>query len=163
MRTKRQKIQLELALEPEAKGEARMARAEPERPAAGQGPSMEAVVEPGNLKKALARVRRNKGAPGIDGMTVDDLGNHLKDHWPEIRSRLLDGTYTPQPVQRVEIPKVSGGSRLLGVPTVLDRLIQQAVMQLLQGGWDPSFSDASYGFRPDRMVGLVRSGLSEPL
>ena len=148
MRTKRQKIQLELALEPEAKGEARMARAEPERPAAGQGPSMEAVVEPGNLKKALARVRRNKGAPGIDGMTVDDLGNHLKDHWPEIRSRLLDGTYTPQPVQRVEIPKVSGGSRLLGVPTVLDRLIQQAVMQLLQGGWDPSFSDASYGFRP---------------
>ena len=136
MRTKRQNIQLELALEPAAKGEARSAgaqgteartaRAEPERPAAGQQPSMEAVVEPGNLKKALARVRRNKGAPGVDGMTVDELGDHLKAHWPEIRSRLLAGSYTPQPVRRVEIPKASGGVRLLGVPTVLDRFIQQA-------------------------------------
>ena len=96
MRTRRQNIQLELALEPAAKGEARSAgaqgteartaRAEPERPAAGQEPSMEAVVEPGNLKKALARVRRNKGAPGVDGMTVDELRDHLKAHWPEIRS-----------------------------------------------------------------------------
>ncbi|MCY4584609.1 MAG: group II intron reverse transcriptase/maturase [Bryobacterales bacterium] len=111
---------------------------------------METVVEPGNLKKALARVRRNKGAPGIDGMRVDELGDHLKDHWTEIRSRLLDGTYTPQPVRRVEIPKASGGFRPLGVPTVLDRFIQQAVMQVLQGDWDPSFSDASYGFRPGR-------------
>ena len=160
MRAKRQNIQLELALEPEAKGEARSAgaqgtearpaRAGPERPAAGQGPLMEAVVEPGNLKKALARVRRNKGAPGIDGMRVDELGDHLKGHWPEIRSRLLDGSYTPQPVRRVEIPKASGGVRPLGVPTVLDRFIQQAVMQVLQGEWDPSFSDASYGFRPGR-------------
>ena len=160
MRAKRQNIQLELALEPEAKGEARsagaqgtearLARAGPERPAAGQGPSMEAVVEPGNLKKALARVRRNKGAPGIDGMRVDELGDHLKDHWSEIRTRLLDGSYTPQPVRRVEIPKASGGVRPLGVPTVLDRFIQQAVMQVLQGEWDPSFSDASYGFRPGR-------------
>ena len=160
MRAKRQNIQMELALEPEAKGEARSAgdqgteartaRAEPERPATGQGPSMEEVVEPGNLKKALARVRRNKGAPGIDGMTVDDLGDHLKAHWPEIRTRLLDGAYTPQPVRRVEIPKASGGTRPLGVPTVLDRFIQQAVMQVLQGDWDPSFSDASYGFRPGR-------------
>ena len=121
MRAKRQNIQLELALGPAAKGEARsagdrgtearMACAEPERPAAGQGPSMEAMAEPGNLKKALARVRRNKGAPGIDGMTVDDLGDHLREHWPEIRSQLLDGTYTPQPVRRVEIPKASGGTR----------------------------------------------------
>ena len=121
MRTRRQNIQLELALEPAAKGEARSAgaqgteartaRAEPERPAAGQEPSMEAVVEPGNLKKALARVRRNKGAPGVDGMTVDELGDHLKAHWPEIRSRLLAGSYTPQPVRRVEIPKPSGGVR----------------------------------------------------
>ena len=127
MRTRRQNIQLELALEPAAKGEApspdtqgteaRTARAEPERPAAGLQPSMEAVVEPGNLKKALARVRRNKGAPGVDGMTVDELGEHLKVHWPEIRSRLLAGSYTPQPVRRVEIPKPSGGVRLLGVPT----------------------------------------------
>ena len=160
MRAKRQNIQLELALEPEAKGEARsagaqgtearLARAGPERPAAGQGPSMETVVEPGNLKKALARVRRNKGAPGIDGMSVDELGNHLKDHWSEIKTRLLDGSYTPQPVRRVEIPKASGGIRPLGVPTVLDRFIQQAVMQVLQGDWDSSFSDASYGFRPGR-------------
>ena len=160
MRTKRQNIQLELALEPAAKGEARSAgargteartaRAEPERPAAGLQPSMEAVVEPGNLKKALARVRRNKGAPGVDGMTVDELGDHLKAHWPEIRSRLLGGSYTPQPVRRVEIPKASGGVRLLGVPTVLDRFIQQAAMQVLQEEWDPGFSDASYGFRPGR-------------
>ena len=160
MRAKRQNIELELAWEPEAKGEARsagtqgtearMARAEPERPAAGQGPSMEAVTEPGNLKKALARVRRNKGAPGIDGMRVDDLGDHLKDHWTEIKSRLLDGSYRPQPVRRVEIPKATGGVRPLGVPTVLDRFIQQAVMQVLQQDWDPSFSDASYGFRPGR-------------
>ena len=160
MRTKRQNIQLELALEPAAKGEARSAgargteartaRAEPERPAAGLQPSMEAVVEPGNLKKALARVRRNKGAPGVDGMTVDELGDHLKAHWAEIRSRLLAGSYTPQPVRRVEIPKASGGVRLLGVPTVLDRFIQQAVMQVLQEEWDPGFSDASYGFRPGR-------------
>ena len=160
MRTKRQNIQLELALEPAAKGEARsaggqgtearMAHAEPERPAAGRGPSMEAVVEPGNLRKALARVRRNKGAPGIDGMTVEELGAHLKDHWPETKFRLLDGTYEPQPVRRVEIPKASGGVRALGVPTVLDRFIQQVVMQVLQGDWDQSFSDASYGFRPGR-------------
>ena len=160
MQATRRNIQLELALEPAAKGEARsagargtearMARAEPERPAAGQEPSMEAVVEPGNLKKALARVRRNKGAPGVDGMTVDELGDHLKAHWPEIRSRLLAGSYTPQPVRRVEIPKASGGVRLLGVPTVLDRFIQQAVMQVLQEEWDPGFSDASYGFRPGR-------------
>ena len=160
MGTRRQNIQLELALEPAAKGEARSAgvegteartaRAEPERPAAGQEPSMEAVVEPGNLKKALARVRRNKGAPGVDGMTVEELGDHLKSHWPEIRSRLLAGSYTPQPVRRVEIPKPSGGVRQLGVPTVLDRFIQQAVMQVLQEEWDPGFSDASYGFRPGR-------------
>ena len=148
----------ELALEPEAKGEARsdgdqgtearMARAESESPAAGRGPSMEMVVEPGNLRKALARVRRNKGAPGLDGMTVEKLGAHLKDHWPETKSRLLDGTCEPQPVRRVEIPKASGGVRPLGVPTVLDRFIRQAVMQVLQGDWDGSFSDASYGFRP---------------
>ena len=149
MRTKRQNIQLELALEPEAKGEARsagdqgtevrMARVDPERPAAGRGPSMEAVVEPGNLKKALARVRRNKGAPGIDGMTVEELGAYLKDHWPETKSRLLDGTYEPQPVRRVEIPKASGGVRPLGVPTVADqqqpRALLRAAQCLLRPAW----------------------------
>ena len=173
MRTRRQNIQLELVLEPEAKGEARragtqgtearMARAEPERPTAGWGPSMEAVVEPGNLKKALARVRRNKGAPGIDGMTVEELGAHLKDHWPGTKFRLLDGTYEPQPVRRVEIPKASGGVRPLGVPTVLDRFIQQAVMQVLQGDWDGSFSDASYGFRPGRSAHQAVKRAQEPI
>ena len=85
-------------------------------------------------------------------MTVEELGAFLKDHWPETRSRLLDGTYEPQPVRRVEIPKASGGVRPLGVPTVLDRFIQQAVMQVLQGDWDHSFSGASYGF-PARTLG----------
>ena len=160
MRTMRQKIQLELALAPVAKGEARdavaegtevrVARVAPERPAAGLAVTMEAVVEPGNLWKALRRVLRNKGAPGVDGMRVETLVGHLKDQWREIRTRLLDGSYTPQPVRRVEIPKASGGVRLLGVPTVVDRFIQQAAMQVLQEAWDESFSEASYGFRPGR-------------
>ena len=152
--------QLELAFGTEARGETlstsdegtevRAAQAGPERPAARLGPRMEAVVERDNLKKALAQVRRNKGAPGVDGMTVDDLAAHLKDHWPEIKVQLLAGTYAPHPVRRVEIPKASGGVRALGVPTVLDRFIQQAVLQVLQRDWDPSFSEASYGFRPGR-------------
>ena len=111
---------------------------------------MEAVLQPGNLKKALARVRRNRGAPGVDGMTVGDLGAHLKSHWPEIRSRLLDGAYEPQPVRWVEIPKASGGVRPLGVATVLDRCIRQAAMQVFQEDRGGSFSDAGYGFRPGR-------------
>ena len=111
---------------------------------------MEAVVERDNLRKALAQVRRNKGAPGIDGMTVEDLAAYLKEHWPAIRAQLLDGTYEPQPVRRVEIPKASGGMRPLGIPTVLDRFIQQAVLQVLQADWDPTFSEASFGFRPGR-------------
>jgi RNA-directed DNA polymerase len=109
---------------------------------------MEDVVERENLKTALAQVKRNKGAAGIDGMRVDDLPAYLKEHWPAIRAQLLDGTYKPQPVRRVEIPKASGGVRLLGIPTVLDRLIQQAVMQVLQADWDPTFSETSFGFRP---------------
>jgi RNA-directed DNA polymerase len=108
------------------------------------------VVERGNLKKALAQVKRNKGAAGIDRMSVDDLPAYLKEHWPMIRDHLLDGSYKPQPVRRVEIPKASGGSRPLGIPTVLDRFIQQAVMQVLQAHWDPTFSEASFGFRPGR-------------
>ena len=111
---------------------------------------MEAVVERENLKRALAQVKRNKGAAGIDGMNVDDLPAYLKEHWPTIRARLLDGTYKPQPVRRVEIPKASGGTRPLGIPTVLDRFIQQAVMQVLQADWDRTFSEASFGFRPGR-------------
>jgi retron-type reverse transcriptase len=111
---------------------------------------MERIVARDNLKKALAQVRRNKGAPGGDGMTVDDLAAHLKDHWPEIRVQLLNGTYKPQPVRRVEIPKTSGGTRGLGMPSVLDRFLQQAAMQVLQEDWDPTFSPSSYGFRPGR-------------
>jgi len=156
----RQKTQYELAFPPALKGEApktdgegteaRAARADVERRTAMVGPSMEAVVERDNLKKALAQVRRNKGAPGVDDMRVDDLAAHLKDHWPTIRAQLLDGTYRPQPVRRVEIPKASGGTRPLGIPTVLDRFIQQAVLQVLQADWDPTFSEASFGFRPGR-------------
>src|SRR6266403_3152257 len=153
----RQKNQVELNLGTGAEGEARSAAArEPEarsaracleRPAVA-GPSMEAVVERENLKKALARVKRNKGAAGVDGMSVDDLPIYLKEHWPTIRDQLLEGTYKPQPVRRVEIPKASGGTRLLGIPTVLDRFIQQAVLQVLQADWDGTFSETSFGFRP---------------
>lgn len=125
------------------------AASRPETPAA-VGPLMEAVVERDNRRKALTQVRRNKGAPGVDGMTVTDLAPYLRDHWPAFRSQLLDGTYRPQPVLRVEIPKAGGGVRVLGIPTVLDRFIQQAVLQVLQLEWDPTFADASYGFRPGR-------------
>src|SRR5438876_3668405 len=129
--------------------EARAAKTCLERPAVA-GPSMEAVVERDNLKKALAQVKRNKGAAGIDGMSVGELPAYLKEHWLTIRAQLLDGTYKPQPVRRVEIPKASGGLRPLGIPTVLDRLIQQAVLQVLQADWDRTFSETSFGFRPGR-------------
>src|SRR5262245_41094285 len=155
----RQKDQLELNLSSEARGEApsvgaraieaRAAKACLERPAVA-GPSMEAIVEGENLKEALARVKRNKGAAGIDGMSVDELPTYLKEHWPAIRVQLLEGTYKPQPVRRVEIPKASGGTRPLGIPTVLDRFIQQAVLQVLQADWDGTFSETSFGFRPGR-------------
>jgi RNA-directed DNA polymerase len=111
---------------------------------------MEEVCERENCKQALARVKANKGSPGLDGMTVQELPGYLKQHWPEIREQLLSGTYKPQPVKRVEIPKPDGGVRKLGIPTVLDRFIQQAVMQVLQRKWDPTFSGHSYGFRPGR-------------
>lgn len=155
----RQNDQIELNLGTGAKGEALSAAAQEteagaaktclERPAVA-GPSMEAVVERENLKQALAQVKRNKGAAGVDGMTTEGLPTYLKEHWPTIRGQLLDGSYKPQPVRRVEIPKVSGGTRPLGIPTVLDRFIQQAVMQVLQADWDRTFSEASFGFRPGR-------------
>jgi RNA-directed DNA polymerase len=134
---------------PSQEAEACAARTSLERPAVA-GPSMEAVVERENLKKALAQVKRNKGAAGIDGMSVDDLPSYLKEYWPTIRVQLLEGTYKPQPVRRVEIPKASGGTRPLGIPTVLDRFVQQAVMQVLQADWDGTFSETSFGFRPGR-------------
>jgi RNA-directed DNA polymerase len=101
---------------------------------------MEAVCDRENLQSAWNRVQRNQGSPGVDGMTIDDAKAYLRDHWPGIRSQLLDGTYQPQPVKRVEIPKPDGGVRKLGVPCVVDRLIQQAVLQVLQEQWDPTFS-----------------------
>jgi RNA-directed DNA polymerase len=116
----------------------------------GEERLMEQVVERGNLLAALRRVKRNGGSPGIDGMTVEELPGYLREHWPTIRAALLAGTYRPQPVKRVEIPKPGGGVRQLGVPTVLDRFIQQAVLQVLQPAWDNTFSDGSYGFRPGR-------------
>ncbi|HOX07048.1 MAG TPA: group II intron reverse transcriptase/maturase [Planctomycetota bacterium] len=111
---------------------------------------MEEVCERENLWQALKRVRRNQGSPGVDGMTVEEIGGYLKEHWPAIRAKLLTGAYKPQPVKRVEIPKPGGGMRKLGIPTVLDRFIQQAVMQTLQRRWDPTFSEHSHGFRPGR-------------
>ena len=111
---------------------------------------MEAIVERDNLRKALAQVKRNKGAAGVDGMSLGTLASYLKEHWLAIRAQLLDGTYKPQPVRRVEISKATGGTRLLGIPTVLDRFIQQAVLQVLQVNWDRTFSEHSFGFRPKR-------------
>jgi RNA-directed DNA polymerase len=161
MGSKRQNNQLELAFgemvrseapNPLARGtEGPMARPAAEGSAALPGYTgglMEAIVARDNLKKALAQVKRNKGAPGIDGMTVEELTPYLKEHWPAIRAQLLDGTYRPQPVRRVEIPKPAGGTRALGIPTVLDRFVQQAVLQVLQSQWDATFSPSSYGFRP---------------
>lgn len=111
---------------------------------------MEEVCQAENLRKALARVKANKGSAGVDGMTVGELPGHLRKHWPAMREQLLGGTYAPKPVRRVEIPKPDGGVRKLGIPTVLDRFVQQAVMQVLQEQWDPGFSERSYGFRPGR-------------
>ncbi len=111
---------------------------------------MERMVERGNVKAALKRVRQNKGSPGVDGMTVDELPKHLAENWPTIRAQLLDGSYQPQPVREVEIPKSGGGMRKLGIPSVLDRFLQQSILQVLQPMFDPTFSTHSHGFRPGR-------------
>jgi RNA-directed DNA polymerase len=109
---------------------------------------MEEVCEGENCKQALQRVKANKGSPGVDGMTVEELPDYLKQHGPEIREQLRNGTYQPQPVRRVKIPKPDGGVRNLGIPSALDRFVQQAVLQVLQKRWDPTFSEHSHGFRP---------------
>jgi RNA-directed DNA polymerase len=159
MGDKRQKNQLVLAFTEESRSEAPTASGEgTESLTAKRGAEslaigetlMEEVCERGNCQQALARVKANKGSAGVDGMTVQQLPEFLKQHWPAIREQLLSGTYKPQPVRRVEIPKPDGGVRNLGIPTVLDRFIQQAVMQVLQGRWDRTFSEHSYGFRPGR-------------
>src|SRR5436305_10977411 len=155
----RQQIQYSLALEPGDRGEPPVsghqgaepfvAKPAPESPALTEQ-LMEEVYHRENLVRAWKRVRQNKGSPGVDGTTIDDAKGYLREHWPSIRSQLLKGTYQPQPVKRVEIPKPDGGVRKLGVPCVVDRLIQQAVLQILQEHWDPTFSEHSYGFRPRR-------------
>jgi RNA-directed DNA polymerase len=161
MGDKRQKNQLQmvLAFTGEGRSEAPKARREgtesPTAKRACESPAipeqvMEAVCERANCLRALKRVKSNKGSPGIDGVKVGDLPGYLKQHWPAIREQLLSGTYEPQPVRRVEIPKPDGGVRKLGIPTALDRFIQQAVMQVLQRHWDGTFSEHSHGFRPGR-------------
>lgn len=112
-----------------------------------------AVLDRSNMKRAYDRVMRNKGAPGVDGMTVGDLNTYLKSHWLEHREAMLNGSYEPQPVRKVEIPKSGGGKRQLGIPTVLDRLIQQALHQQLSPIFENTFSNNSYGFRPGRKAG----------
>ncbi len=156
---KQQNIQLKLDFSSALTGAARgVAGEETESPVATSGSEspaktnrlMEEVCERENLKEALRQVKANKGSSGVDGMTVMALTDYLRRHWPAIREQLLNGTYEPKPVRRVEIPKPDGGVRKLGIPTVLDRFIQQAVMQVLQRRWDRTFSDHSYGFRPGR-------------
>jgi RNA-directed DNA polymerase len=160
MSENRSKIQLELALVVTGKGEASiqhqqgsesLAAAREHESLAGTERLMEEICDRENMKKALKRVRSNRGSAGIDGMTVDNLPDYLEEHWPEIEEQLLTRSYRPRPVKRVEIPKAQAGKvRLLGIPCVLDRLVQQAVLQVLQPRWDPTFSEYSYGFRPGR-------------
>ncbi|MBN1320113.1 MAG: hypothetical protein JXA87_04640 [Thermoleophilia bacterium] len=121
-----------------------------ERKGSGTSGLMERVVSRPNMLTACKRVRGNKGSPGIDGLTVGDLPVWLKENWGRVREELLTDTYQPTPVRRQMIPKSGGGERELGIPTVLDRLIQQALLQVLQPIFDPTFSDHSYGFRPGR-------------
>lgn len=147
-----------------APGEARPSPCSGEVPTATQGAErsgtdhlMDAVVERSNVVAALRRVQQNRGSPGIDGMTVKELSGYLRQHWVEIRAQLLDGTYRPQPVRRVLIPKPGGGERQLGIPMVLDRFIQQAILQVLQPRFDPTCSEHSHGFRPGRSAhGAIR-------
>ena len=153
---RRQKsVQTELLLE--ARGEASLGQQSGETSTATHGNErsgndclMERVVERGNVKAALKRVKQNKGSPGVDGMTVDELHPWLVKNWEAVRAKLLDGNFQPMPVREQEIPKSDGGVRKLGIPTVLDRLIQQAILQVLQPMFDPTFSRHSHGFRPGR-------------
>ena len=159
MSDKRLNTQLNLAFPTEDRGEALRAVEEVteslaanravESPGMGEQ-LMETVCEWSNIQQAVRRVKRNHGSAGVDGMTVHQLPAHLKQHWPTLRAHLVAGTYVPQPVKRVEIPKPEGGTRRLGIPTVVDRCIQQAVLQILQGEWERTFSAHSYGFRPGR-------------
>ena len=156
---KRQKTQYELAFTGEGRGEAPRTLEEGiESTAVKLGTESQAntdklieeACEKENVKEALRRVKANAGAAGVDGMTVKELSDFLRENWPRLKEQLLTGTYRPQPVRRVEIPKSGGGMRKLGIPTVVDRFVQQAVLQVLQERWDPTFNEHSYGFRPGR-------------
>src|SRR5215831_1384975 len=120
------------------------------QPAPGKPDLIEKMLERGNMLKALHAVERNGGAAGVDGMEVVHLRQYLRERWSRIREQILKGEYQPRPVRRVDIPKAGGGRRMLGIPTVLDRLIQQAMHQVLTPLWEPEFSAHSYGFRPGR-------------
>jgi len=142
----------------------RASRSEEERPAgrgderSGTSRLMEAVVHPRNISAAVERVRRNKGGPGIDGMSVKELPAFMREHWERLREQLLTGRYRPRAVLRRQIPKSGGGMRDLGIPCAIDRVIQQAVLQVLQPRFDPTFSEHSYGFRPKRSAhGAIRA------
>lgn len=155
-RTMRQKAAI-AALAREDRGEAPKVSRSGEAPMAADGNGrsgtdhlMERMVERGNAKAALKRVKQNKGSPGVDGMTVHDLPKHLVENWETLRAQLLDGSYQPKPVRKVEIPKSGGGVRQLGIPTVVDRFIQQMILTVLQPMFDATFSEHSHGFRPGR-------------
>jgi len=164
--------QLELALE--ARGETSEGQRSGETPTTSHGDErsggdhrlMEQVIGRANALAALKRVKQNKGGPGVDGMTVGELSPYLVAHWEAIREQLLNGHYHPQAVRRHDIPKPGGGTRTLGIPTVLDRFIQQCLLQVLQPQFDPTFSEHSYGFRPGRSAyqavraaqGYIQSG-----
>jgi RNA-directed DNA polymerase len=158
MSGKRPKNQLRLAFEQEGGGEAPSPQQEGYEPYVAIGGTenlvatrlMEEVANHRNLMEAFYQVRSNKGKPGVDKMTVEQLGEYLLKHHEELRRQLLDGSYQPQPVRRVEIPKPNGGKRMLGIPCAKDRLVQQAILQVVQKYWDPSFSESSFGFRPGR-------------
>lgn len=130
--------------------------ADKDTPSPNQDQLMERIVDKGNMTLALRQVEKNKGAPGIDGMTTENLRPHLNEHWPKLKEALLNGTYKPNPVRQVEIPKPGKkGMRMLGIPTVLDRLIQQAIHQILSPIFDKGFSESSYGFRPNRSAHMA--------
>ncbi len=158
--------QLELAFEKrgealKAKRSGQMIRATRTKKVPGEGSLMERVLSRSNMQRALKRVKKNKGSAGIDGMSVDELGAWLVAHWVEIRAAIESGRYRPSPVRHVTIPKRGGGERMLGIPTVLDRLIQQALLQVLSAQFDGDFSEHSYGFRPGRSAyGAVRQAQS---
>jgi len=154
----------QLAFLLEEEGEAHPEPAKGSKPSVAADPTrtltqnlMQEVVSADNMRYALKRVRENRGSAGVDGMTVAELPDYLRTHWPRIRQELLEGTYKPQPVRRVEIPKPDGGVRLLGIPTVADRLVQQALLQILDPLYDPTFSPSSYGFRPGKSAHMAVS------